>query len=233
MLERQRSHARIPISLVPRISGPPQRRPVYRAPPPMPPGKERRLQLDAWNGSPGRDSIESHSGGGSLVAASSTQLVVSGESRHEARMVHQAQEGLLARELAALEAELGAQGARDERRHVRDARAAELCASVRERILVDELTKSEANAVASLQLSAVLRELDEQRGAISRLTMNALPEAEATVGLLVAELRQVEEAGGAEAQLKIHRLENETAEPRRRERSQENEIQQLRTALGG
>ena len=51
-----------------------QRRPVYRAPPPMPPGKERRLQLDAWNGSPGRDSIESHSGGGSLVAASSTQL---------------------------------------------------------------------------------------------------------------------------------------------------------------
>ena len=119
-----------------------QRRPVYRAPPPMPPGKERRLQLDAWNGSPGRDSIESHSGGGSLVAASSTQLVVSGESRHEARMVHQAQEGLLARELAALEAVLGAQGARDERRHVRDARAAELCASVRERILVDELTKS-------------------------------------------------------------------------------------------
>ena len=77
----------------------------------------------------------------------------------------------------------------------------------------------------------MLRELDEQRGANSRLTMTALAEAEATVGLLVAELRQVEEAGGAEAQLKIHRLENEIAELRRRERSQENEIQQLRTAL--
>ena len=181
------------------------------------PTSERRVQV-------------SQAGPVAVASSSSTQLVVN-ESRYEARLGQLTQEALLARELALLEAELVSQSDRDERRHVRDSRGADLCAAVRERILTDELRASEANAMATQQLSAVLRELDEQRGAISRLAMDAVPVSEARIRLLADELRQVEESGGAEAQRRAERLEAELAEMRRRERAQENEIRQLRAAL--
>ena len=85
--------------------------------------------------------------------------------------------------------------------------------------------------MASLQLQAVLRELDEQRGAISRLAMDALPESDARIRLLVDELRSVEDAGGAEAEARCQRLEAEVSELRRRERQQEHEIAQLRAQV--
>ena len=113
------------------------------------PTSERRVQV-------------SQAGPVAVASSSSTQLVVN-ESRYEARLGQLTQEALLARELALLEAELVSQSDRDERRHVRDSRGADLCAAVRERILTDELRASEANAMATQQLSAVLRELDEQR----------------------------------------------------------------------
>ena len=68
-----------------------ERRSTYHRRQP-PPSSERRMQA-------------SHAGPMALSSSSSTQLVV-GESRYEARLGQLTQEALLARELAALEAEL-------------------------------------------------------------------------------------------------------------------------------
>jgi hypothetical protein len=114
------------------------------------------------------------------------------ESEYAERRRHVVQEQMLARELAAMEAEQRQRTAHGTALRALQSREDERCASVREAVFVEELRASEAQAAGAHEVAALLEEMNEQRAAIARLAMQTMPEAEVMIRILRRELRAVE-----------------------------------------
>ena len=107
----------------------------------------------------------------------------------ESRMGQLTQEALLVRELADLEAALGYQANIESANRAERLREADQDASVRESILCEELSKSEASASVSFQLQAVLQDMDAHRTTVTRLVLQSGLETDTMLSLLQAEVR--------------------------------------------